>query len=395
MRALALVVALSSAVSFAQQQGSPGALTFGLEGTSQMMLTPTYRDRFTWGGGGNVRAGVRLIGPLFAQLGIGSAWYPVANQAPGNLATATVGLRASFKFHPTAGGPFVDFNVGPGFTGPFLRFTFDAGAGWTFYPAKWLGLGLMARYQHIVQPDELRPNDDGHLLTFGGNVVVPLEGFASEKPAARPVEVAPVVVADTDNDGLKDDVDKCVTQAEDKDGIGDGDGCPEDDHDGDGVADASDKCPLIAEVRNGFEDDDGCADVEPAKEKVVEKVVVARGHGEMLPQTVYFAMGSDVIQSRFLATIAEVCKLAAERSDIRVKVIGHADEKGTRAGNARLSATRAGSVSAQLVKCGMDPERIESASWGDSKPLCKDGKDAACLEQNRRVGFELLPALSP
>jgi OOP family OmpA-OmpF porin len=394
MRALAVVVVLCGAGAWAQTYGAPGALSFGVEGTSQMMLTPTYRDRFTWGGGGNVRAGVRIVGPLLAQLGIGSAWYPVANQPPGNLATATVGVRAAFKFHPTAGGPFIDFNVGPGFTGPYLRFTFDAGAGWTFYPAKWLGLGLMARYQHIVQPDELRPNDDGHLLTFGGNIVVPLEGFASDKPAAREV-----IVADTDGDGVKDDVDRCLDKAEDKDGLGDEDGCPEDDHDGDGVADASDKCPTIAEVRNGFEDDDGCADEAPSKEKVVEKtvekVVIARGHGELLSQTVYFALGSDVVQPRFSATIAEVCRIAAERTDVRVKVIGHADEIGTRAGNARLSAMRAGSVSAQLVKCGMDPERIESASWGDSKPICKDGKDAACLEQNRRVGFELLPALSP
>jgi OOP family OmpA-OmpF porin len=385
-----VVAALSAGAALAQQ-GAPGALTFGVEGTSQMMLTNSYRDRFTWGGGGTVRAGVRLIGPLFAQLGLGSAWYPVANQPPGNLATATAGVRASFKLHPTAGGPFVDVNVGPGFTGPFLRFTFDAGAGWTFYPARWLGLGLMARYQHIVQPDNLRPNDDGNLITFGGNVVVPLEGFASEKPAARPVDEVKVV--DSDGDGLHDGVDDCDDRAEDKDGVGDGDGCPEDDHDGDGVADKVDRCPLVAEVRNGFEDDDGCADEAPAK--VVEKVVVQRAHGEALSQTVYFAMGSDVVQPKFQATIVEVCRIAAERPDVRVKVIGHADEKGTRHGNQRLSAMRAGTVAAQLVKCGLAAERIESASWGDAKPHCKDGKDAACLEQNRRVAFELMEALSP
>jgi hypothetical protein len=66
---------------------------------------------------------------------------------------------------------------------------------------------------------------------------------------------------DTDGDGLTDDVDKCVNEAEDNDNFQDDDGCPDLDNDGDGILDlAPDKCPLEAEDMDGFQDDDGCPD---------------------------------------------------------------------------------------------------------------------------------------
>lgn len=49
---------------------------------------------------------------------------------------------------------------------------------------------------------------------------------------------------DRDDDGVPDDRDECPDLAEDRDGIQDDDGCPEDDADGDGILDAQDACPL-------------------------------------------------------------------------------------------------------------------------------------------------------
>ncbi len=71
---------------------------------------------------------------------------------------------------------------------------------------------------------------------------------------------SPSVVADTDGDGLRDDVDACPTEREDPDGRLDEDGCPEDDDDEDGVSDANDRCPDEAEDIDEHEDEDGCPD---------------------------------------------------------------------------------------------------------------------------------------
>ncbi|HXX65974.1 MAG TPA: hypothetical protein VEK07_02270 [Polyangiaceae bacterium] len=51
---------------------------------------------------------------------------------------------------------------------------------------------------------------------------------------------------DRDGDGVPDDVDQCPDLPEDKDGIQDQDGCPEDDADGDGIPDGEDACALAA-----------------------------------------------------------------------------------------------------------------------------------------------------
>ena len=71
---------------------------------------------------------------------------------------------------------------------------------------------------------------------------------------------APARPGDRDGDGISDDVDKCPTDPEDKDGFEDDDGCPEPDNDKDGISDPADKCPNEPEDTDKFEDEDGCPD---------------------------------------------------------------------------------------------------------------------------------------
>ncbi|MBI5609963.1 MAG: OmpA family protein, partial [Deltaproteobacteria bacterium] len=75
---------------------------------------------------------------------------------------------------------------------------------------------------------------------------------------------------DTDGDGIADSSDKCPTEAEDKDGFEDEDGCPDLDNDADGLADATDKCPTEAEDKDGFEDWDGCPDTDNDKDGIAD-----------------------------------------------------------------------------------------------------------------------------
>jgi hypothetical protein len=63
---------------------------------------------------------------------------------------------------------------------------------------------------------------------------------------------------DKDGDGLPVPQDKCPDAAEDFDGWGDTDGCPEDDFDGDTINDSVDKCPGQKEDGLGPNPNDGC-----------------------------------------------------------------------------------------------------------------------------------------
>ena len=75
---------------------------------------------------------------------------------------------------------------------------------------------------------------------------------------------------DNDKDEIKDVDDKCPGEPEDKDGDRDEDGCPDVDDDGDGVDNKTDKCPKDAEDKDGFEDEDGCPDPDNDKDQILD-----------------------------------------------------------------------------------------------------------------------------
>ena len=79
-----------------------------------------------------------------------------------------------------------------------------------------------------------------------------------------------VIASDADKDGIADNKDGCVDQAEDKDGFQDTDGCPDLDNDHDGVPDLQDKCPDLAEDVDGFQDTDGCPDLDNDQDGIVD-----------------------------------------------------------------------------------------------------------------------------
>src|SRR5204862_3787943 len=110
-------------------------------------------------------------------------------------------------------------------------------------------------------------------------------------------------IGDRDGDGIKDDVDKCPDEPEDRDGFQDEDGCPDPDNDkdgipdvddlcpnepgpkenrgcplqkdldrdGDGIPDAVDKCPDEPEDFDGYQDDDGCPDPDNDMDGIPDK----------------------------------------------------------------------------------------------------------------------------
>jgi outer membrane protein OmpA-like peptidoglycan-associated protein len=79
-------------------------------------------------------------------------------------------------------------------------------------------------------------------------------------------------IADRDGDGIPDDVDKCPDDPEDKDGFQDADGCPDPDNDQDGIPDVDDLCPNDPEDKDGFQDADGCPDPDNDNDRIPDKL---------------------------------------------------------------------------------------------------------------------------
>lgn len=73
----------------------------------------------------------------------------------------------------------------------------------------------------------------------------------------------------------------------------------------------------------------------------------------------------------------------------KVRVEGHCDERGTEKYNMALGEKRASGVKDYLSSLGIDATRVETISFGKSKPFA-DGHDEAAWSQNRRGHFVVI-----
>jgi peptidoglycan-associated lipoprotein len=75
--------------------------------------------------------------------------------------------------------------------------------------------------------------------------------------------------------------------------------------------------------------------------------------------------------------------------NVRVRISGHCDERGSDEYNLALGNRRATSTKQYLVSHGIDASRIETVSFGEERPLAM-GHDESAWSQNRRSEFELI-----
>lgn len=131
--------------------------------------------------------------------------------------------------------------------------------------------------------------------------------------------------------------------------------------------------------------DDSIAAVRAAEDAM-------RRDSDMLRTTVTAVIGfefnkADLRDDAKAALDAKIPILLAN-TNVAVRISGHADERGSTEYNLALGTERAAMAKRYLVERGVAAARIETTSFGEERPLCKDNTDA-CWAQNRRDEFEI------
>ena len=231
----------------------------------------------------------------------------------------------------------------------------------------------------------------------------------------QPSQAGGVPLTDSDGDGLIDIVDRCPKQPEDRDGIEDFDGCPENDVDRDGINDETDRCPQQAEDLDQFQDEDGCPELDNDKDGIPDNLdrcpnqaevfnqvndsdgcpdekLVVQEEGELigLSEKIFFKHNESVILRRSFAVLEQVAKLIKQQKQIKkVRIEGHTDDTGGVKFNLNLSQERADAVKMHLVGLGVEIDRLESAGYGDQRPIASNDTDKG-RALNRRVDFRIV-----
>ena len=101
---------------------------------------------------------------------------------------------------------------------------------------------------------------------------------------------------------------------------------------------------------------------------------------------VFFEFDQSNLTKEAEKTVERLAAWLKEYPEATVTVEGHADERGTREYNLALGARRANSVKDYLIVLGVDPNRIETVSYGEERPAVL-GSNEDAWAQNRRAVF--------
>ena len=286
---------------------------------------------------------------------------------------------------------------------------YGAGVKWTVYK----NIALRAELKHM-----LRTEDGGNELYYGLGLSIPF-GEKSSHAAVKEEVVAAAIVLDSDNDGIIDEKDKCLTTPagikvnangcaldSDKDGVADyKDRCPATptgtkvdttgcafDSDKDGVADYKDTCPMTPAGRavsaQGCEldgDNDGVVDaLDNCPATQAGSKVDVNGCSQKIVLEINFETSSATIDTQKSPQLQKYADFMKLNPEYNVSIIGHTDSHGSAAFNKRLSQQRADAVKKDLVDRGVDASRIETIGYGEEQAIA-DNTTAEGRAINRRI----------
>jgi peptidoglycan-associated lipoprotein len=101
---------------------------------------------------------------------------------------------------------------------------------------------------------------------------------------------------------------------------------------------------------------------------------------------VYFDLDQSAIPSRFSQAIQAHGRYLSKHPNVKLRLEGHTDERGTREYNVALGERRAKSVQQAVVLSGASGRQLSTLSFGEERPA-ELGSSEAAYSKNRRVEF--------
>ncbi|MGW8287444.1 MAG: OmpA family protein [Desulfobulbales bacterium] len=105
---------------------------------------------------------------------------------------------------------------------------------------------------------------------------------------------------------------------------------------------------------------------------------------------VTFDTDSAIVRPGLYSEIDRIANILVKYPNTVIQVEGHTDSTGTESYNMDLSARRAEAVKNILVNKGVEPSRILTLAFGESKPIASNDYDYG-RAQNRRVEIKVAP----
>ena len=107
-----------------------------------------------------------------------------------------------------------------------------------------------------------------------------------------------------------------------------------------------------------------------------------------LAAMINFDYDQATVRSADQETLDRKAAILVANTGVKLRISGHADERGSDEYNLALGNRRAAAAKRYLENKGVDGSRIEVVSYGEERPL-NPGSDETAYAQNRRDEFEV------
>jgi len=108
-----------------------------------------------------------------------------------------------------------------------------------------------------------------------------------------------------------------------------------------------------------------------------------------LTAPIHFDYDQDLIRSMDAAILDRKASIMQANAGVRIRISGHADERGSDEYNLVLGTKRATAAKRYLESKGIDGSRIEIISYGEERPV-DPAENETAWAKNRRDEFEIL-----
>ena len=100
-------------------------------------------------------------------------------------------------------------------------------------------------------------------------------------------------------------------------------------------------------------------------------------------RSIFFDYDSNIVKDEFKPIVTAHARYLQQHPNVKMRVEGNADDRGSREYNLALGQRRADAVKQMMQLLGAKAEQVESVSFGEEKPKCSTAEES-CWAQNRR-----------
>lgn len=104
---------------------------------------------------------------------------------------------------------------------------------------------------------------------------------------------------------------------------------------------------------------------------------------------VSFASGSSRLQETSTPMLNSLAEIISRCPGLAIEIAGHTDSVGSEGANQRLSERRATTVAGYLVGQGVEPPRMQTAGYGETRPIADNDTERGRW-RNRRIEFSIV-----